>query len=83
MSDELGLRLQAIEDRLANIERHLGIGPPWGPPAGGSGLPADIVALAHAGNKIGAIKELRARTGWGLAEAKDAIDAIAPWQDPI
>ena len=82
MSDEQ--RLQAIEDRLANIERHLNIAPPWAPPAGSGagGLPADIVAMAHSGNKIGAIKELRERTGWGLREAKDAIDAIAPWEDP-
>jgi Ribosomal protein L7/L12 C-terminal domain len=51
---------------------------PDGPPAASGmigGLPADIVELAGT-RKIEAIKLLRERTGMGLKEAKDAIDAV-------
>ncbi|MBX3359314.1 MAG: ribosomal protein L7/L12 [Phycisphaeraceae bacterium] len=34
----------------------------------------DIRAMAAAGNKIGAIKAYRERTGVGLAEAKEAVE---------
>ena len=40
------------------------------------GMPATVVALARAGNMIGAIKEYRTLTGAGLAEAKKAVEAI-------
>ncbi len=38
-------------------------------------LPAEAVAAAHRGNLIEAIKLTRAKTGVGLKEAKDAVDA--------
>jgi hypothetical protein len=38
-------------------------------------LPAEVIAAAERGETIEAIKILRARTGMGLAEAKDAVDA--------
>jgi ribosomal protein L7/L12 len=41
-----------------------------------SGMPAAVVELARAGNMIAAIKEYRSATGAGLAEAKQAIEAI-------
>ena len=41
-----------------------------------TGMPAAVLDLARGGNKIAAIKEYRRITGAGLAEAKDAIDAI-------
>ncbi len=41
-----------------------------------TGMPAGVVELARAGNKIAAIKEYRRITGAGLSEAKEAIDAI-------
>ncbi len=40
-----------------------------------SGLPEDVLALAHAGQKIEAIKLLRERTGLGLKEAKERVEA--------
>ena len=43
---------------------------------------ARIRALINAGKKIEAIKEYRSAYGTGLAEAKDAIDAIASGQAP-
>lgn len=43
-------------------------------------LPADpdaaVAELVARGNKIGAIKLVRERTGWGLKEAKDYVDAL-------
>lgn len=39
-------------------------------------LPADVVDAWRAGNKIEAIRRLRAATSMGLAEAKAAIDAL-------
>ena len=41
-----------------------------------SGMPAAVVALARAGNMIAAIKEYRRITGAGLAEAKEAVEAM-------
>ncbi len=38
---------------------------------------ADLLILLRAGNKIEAIKRYRARTGVGLKEAKDAVEALA------
>jgi len=38
-------------------------------------LPDDAMAAAHRGDLIEAIKLTRARTGLGLKEAKDAVDA--------
>lgn len=46
-----------------------------------SGLPEDVLALAHAGRKIEAIKVLRERTGLGLKEAKERIEAEAGTAD--
>jgi ribosomal protein L7/L12 len=40
-------------------------------------VPDDVVQLIRAGQKIAAIKLYRERTGVGLKEAKDAIDALA------
>ena len=39
-------------------------------------LPPEIVAFVREGRKIDAIKALRERTGLGLKEAKDLIDAL-------
>lgn len=39
-------------------------------------FPEEIVAAVDSGNKIEAIKLLREKTGLGLKEAKDAIDAL-------
>ena len=40
-----------------------------------TGLPDKVVEALKRGNKIEAIKLLRAQTGVGLKEAKDAVDA--------
>lgn len=41
-------------------------------------LPDDVRAAASAGDRIGAIKRLRERTGLGLKEAKDELDRLLP-----
>lgn len=38
--------------------------------------PTDVIEALNAGNTIEAIKRYRARTGVGLKEAKDAVEAI-------
>ena len=49
--------------------------PSFPPPVPGGPLPAAVVEALQQGNKIEAIKRLRATTGLGLKEAKDAVDA--------
>ena len=44
--------------------------------ASAAGMPPAVVALARAGNMIAAIKEYRSITGAGLAEAKEAVEAM-------
>lgn len=41
------------------------------------------VMLAEKGHRIQAIKSYRDRTGLGLKESKDAIDAAVPFKQPI
>jgi large subunit ribosomal protein L7/L12 len=43
---------------------------------GHGGVPAEVVALARAGNAIAAIKLYRELTGAGLREAKDVVDSL-------
>lgn len=43
---------------------------------------ADIALLLQQGRKIEAIKLYRERTGVGLAEAKDAVEAMETGQEP-
>jgi|SRR5208283_4830091 len=40
------------------------------------GVPAEVVALARAGNAIAAIKLYRELTGAGLREAKDIVESL-------
>ncbi len=45
-------------------------------------LPANVIAAVQRGEKIEAIKILRERTGMGLKEAKDAVEAWADGNMP-
>jgi ribosomal protein L7/L12 len=74
MDDELQ-RLRTLENQVAYIYRHLGLDPADAVPAAG-GLSPEVVQLINSGNKIQAIKAHRERTGLGLAEAKDAVEAF-------
>ena len=41
-------------------------------------LPPEVAEALRQGNKVEAIKRLRAQTGLGLKEAKDVVDAAQP-----
>jgi ribosomal protein L7/L12 len=71
-------RLRRLEEHAERVGQQLGV--PFGDPSAsasaGSGVPADVVALAQGGKKIEAIKRYRELTGVGLREAKDVVDGI-------
>ncbi len=62
-------RLAEIERKLDLIIAHLGIALPHDEHE-------DVRALALSGQKLEAIKRYREKTGAGLAEAKEYVDAI-------
>ena len=64
-------RLARIEAQLDTINRHLGLATT---PQPDNAFPPDAANLALAGDKIGAIKTLRAAKGLDLKEAKDAVE---------
>jgi ribosomal protein L7/L12 len=86
----LSRRIASLEQRLAAIERGLGVDPPADASAdsagGGLGFGSDpsygqasptVVELIAAGKQIEAIKAYREETGCGLAEAKETVERIA------
>ena len=76
MSEE---RIRRLEEQVAQLYAHLGLSPDVGvdrfAEVGAGGLDAEVQQLVTSGKKINAIKLHRERTGLGLAEAKDAIEA--------
>jgi ribosomal protein L7/L12 len=46
-------------------------------------VPAEVVALVRAQERIAAIRALRRATGAGLVEAKRMIDALGPEEPPV
>ena len=64
-----------LRRRVAAIEQHLGLTPG----AAAAGSPAsdpELQRLVRDGKTIQAIKRYRELTGAGLAEAKDAVEAL-------
>jgi ribosomal protein L7/L12 len=70
--DELHARLARLETLMNMVLQHLGIDPQTAL----SGPSAEIQSLIMQGKKIEAIKIYREQTGYGLKEAKDAVDAM-------
>ncbi len=64
-------RLSRIEGKIDKLLEELDV---RYDPVGG--VPADVVAALDRGEKIEAIKRLRAATGLGLKEAKDRVDDV-------
>jgi large subunit ribosomal protein L7/L12 len=62
MIDLIAVKLEIAPDELAGGAQH--------------GISPEVAELAAAGKKIQAIKLLREQTGWGLAEAKRAVDDL-------
>jgi len=72
--EETGAGLAAAKEAVEAVER----GEPMAPTQPEDlTLETDVVSLLEQGRKIDAIKLYRERTGTGLKEAKDAVDAIA------
>jgi large subunit ribosomal protein L7/L12 len=74
--DDQYQRMRMLETQVAYLYRHLGLDPADAVPIASGELTPEVVQLLNSGNKIQAIKAHRERTGVGLAEAKDAIDAF-------
>jgi ribosomal protein L7/L12 len=74
--DDLQFRLRQLEEQVERLSVQAGL--PWSaamtPDDGG--VDSQVVALAQSGQKIEAIKRYRELTGVGLAEAKQAVEAI-------
>jgi ribosomal protein L7/L12 len=68
-------RLRTLEAQVAHLYRHLGVDPADVPPQP-TDLDPEVVQLINSGKKIHAIKLHRERTGLGLKEAHDAIEAF-------
>lgn len=82
LREHSGWGLREAKDEAERLEAGLASGQiPFSASAGaGAGaaeeVPADIAKLARQGKKIEAIKLLRERTGCGLKESKDRIEAL-------
>lgn len=86
--DDLKSRVAKLEQAVAQLQAQqaAGSGVPYGAPSPVQGtdpqpgpLPdwtAEVRALKESGNVIQAIKVYRERTGVGLKEAKDAVEAM-------
>lgn len=77
--ERTGAGLKEAVDAVQSLQT----GGPLPPPpasrlaAGSTDLEADVADLMREGQKIAAVKLYRERTGFGLKEAKDAVEAIA------
>ena len=77
-------RLALLEQQVRLLSDRLGVPcPTFGSNVGSTpagllegGVPAEVVALARAGNAIAAIKLYRELTGAGLREAKGVVDSL-------
>lgn len=81
MPEDLVERVAALEAKVSRLFDIVGqVEPADGAPTRTAGttnnFPPEVVELVLAGKKIQAIKELRDRTGLGLAEAKAVVDSI-------
>ncbi|HET9588392.1 MAG TPA: ribosomal protein L7/L12 [Anaerolineales bacterium] len=68
----LRARIAELESRVDFLYNHLGLAPV----KGARGADARVVDVLRRGNKIEAIKIYRELYNCGLAEAKQAVDAI-------
>ena len=67
-------RLKRVEEKLDLVLAELGV--EYQEPSAPDGFPDEVKQLADSGQKIAAIRELRAATGLGLKEAKEAVEEL-------
>jgi ribosomal protein L7/L12 len=74
--DDREFRLRQLEEQVEKLSAQAGLpwSAAWTPEDGG--MDSQVVALAQSGKKIEAIRRYRELTGSGLAEAKQAIEAL-------
>jgi large subunit ribosomal protein L7/L12 len=71
---DLRERLARLEATVATLQAQLASGEPVAAPD--TSWMSEVRALVASGNKIQAIKVYREKTGVGLKEAKDAVEAM-------
>lgn len=69
---QVGERMAAIEAQLEVLSEKAGV--PYQRP--GAGVPQEIVDLAHAGNKLEAIRQYRLLTGASLEDARNVVELL-------
>lgn len=70
----LATRVAALEAKLAAVYDHLGLSEPPTTEAVEASLPADVVALARAGQRTEAISQLQREAGIDTADALARVD---------
>ena len=65
-------RLRAIENQMAAVSQAAGV--PYDRP--GAGAPPEVVELAAAGDRLGAIRKYRELTGAGGEEARKVVEGL-------
>jgi ribosomal protein L7/L12 len=71
--DDLEARVDRLEKLVSDMAYRLGMQTGFG---SDSGLRSEVAVLLQQKSKLEAIKLYRERTGLGLKEAKDAVEAI-------
>jgi len=66
------VRLERLESFARQVSAHLGI--PYDD--GSDGVDPEVIALARAGDRMGAAKMLSDRTGVGFVEAQRIVNAL-------
>ena len=74
--ERINKRLRDIESNLQRVLTRLDM--EWMEHQPADGVPADVVALANSGDKIGAVQRYRELTGSSLGEANEVVSAITP-----
>jgi hypothetical protein len=65
-------RFQHLEAQVALLSKQAGV--PYTNPA--DSVPPEVLALVHAGDRLGAVTKLRELTGASFGDARDAIAAL-------
>jgi ribosomal protein L7/L12 len=70
--DQIFERLRALEAQMARVSDAAGV--PYEAPS--AGVPQEVIDLAQAGDRMGAIMKYRELTGFGLDQAKEVVAGL-------